>query len=165
MGYDTDFSGEFKLNKKLDLQIAELINGLANTRRMKRNISELAKKEKITLESAKNKYGIEGEFYYDKNDFHTCGQTEDDSIIDYNLPPSDQPSLWCQWVYDPKSNVIKWDQNEKFYNYVDWIKYIIDKILKPNNFSLTGVVKWVGQDIFDKGEIRIKNNTVKLIEQ
>ena len=44
MGYTTNFYGEFKLNTTLDKNTADLIKGIATTRRMKRSIPILAKK-------------------------------------------------------------------------------------------------------------------------
>jgi hypothetical protein len=79
MGYTTDFSGEFKLNKPLDPETERLMDGLNTTRRMKRNVDESI-------------YGIEGEFYFGSGSF---GQDREENIIDYNSPPRTQPGLWC----------------------------------------------------------------------
>lgn len=165
MGYTTEFLGEFTLDKPLDPIIGNLINGLAFTRRVKRDIYQLAKILNLSREEADMRYGVEGEYYYNKDDFKNYGQTVDDSILDFNMPPSTQPGLWCQWIYCKEDNVIKWNGGEKFYNYVDWIKYIIERILKPNNYKLNGIVKWQGDETFDRGEIQINNNKIKIIEQ
>ena len=42
MGYTTEFLGEFELDKQLDPIIGNLINALAITRRVKRDINKLA---------------------------------------------------------------------------------------------------------------------------
>lgn len=98
-------------------------------------------------------YGVEGEYYV---------EGDENNIIDYNNPPSTQPSLWCQWVPVERDgeHYIEWDGSEKFYNYVDWIVYIIDKILTPRGYSLTGDVKWQGERGSDFGLISINENTV-----
>ena len=163
--YNTTFIGAFKINKKLDKYVANLINGITTTRRMKRDISKLAKKFNISNELAQMKYGIDGEFYYDTSDFKKFGQSNDNTIIDINSPPGDQPGLWCQWYYFEDANEIRWDQSDYFYNYVEWIKYIIEKILKPRNYNLDGKIKWKGDDPCDKGEIQIKSNKLRVIEQ
>jgi hypothetical protein len=62
MGYTTEFSGSFQIDKKLDEDTFELINGLAQTRRMKRK-------------GLDPKYGDEGEFFFDPTDFHNYGQS------------------------------------------------------------------------------------------
>ena len=56
-----------------------------------------------------------------KGDF---GQDHDNSIVDYNEPPTGQPGLWCQWIIE--DNEIIWDGGEKFYNYIEWIEYLIE---------------------------------------
>ena len=143
MGYSTDFSGKFTVNKPVDEETAKLLKGLATTRRMKRNLSG---------------YGVEGEFFVgDTEDF---GQRATPDVIDSNSPPSTQPSLWCQWLLQKDNQTIKWDEGEKFYGYIDWIKYLIDKILKPRGYFVSGEVEWFGDDREDLGKIIIKNNDV-----
>ena len=145
MGYTTDFNGQFKINQPLDDDTYNLLVGLNNTRRMKRNVSQT--------------YGIEGEFYVEgSGDF---GQGREDNIIEYNTPPKTQPGLWCNWVPTEDRNYIEWDGGEKFYNYIEWIEYLIEKILAPKNYILNGEVRWSGEDPSDNGVIIINNNTVK----
>ena len=149
MGYTTEFRGSFKIDKPLTDDLFNLINGLADTRRMKRS-------------GLDEKYGIDGEFYWE--DDGQCGQSRNPKfgkIVDYNSPPKTQPSLWLQWIVNDDKQTIEWDGGEKFYHYVDWIVYLIDKILKPNGYVLNGEVDWVGEDSFDdKGTISIINNEV-----
>ena len=66
MGYTTDFLGEFELDKQLDPIVGNLINGLANTRRVKRDITKLANMLNLSRQEADLRYGIEGEYYYNK---------------------------------------------------------------------------------------------------
>lgn len=148
MGYTTDFNGRFYLDKPLDDNTFNLLSGLAKTRRMKRNVKD---------------YGIEGEFYFNPDDFENSGQTEDKTIIDYNSPPSTQPSLWLQWIPTEDRQHIEWDGGEKFYNYVEWLKYIIEKILKPKGYVLNGKVEWEGED-GDNGVILVVDNKIKIRE-
>ncbi len=148
MGYTTDFIGKFKLNKKLDDETYNLLLGLSSTRRMSRNVDE--------------KFGVEGEFYYNLDG--NFGQTREDNIINYNIPPRTQPSLWLQWKPTEDRLYIEWDGNEKFYEYVEWLKYIISKILIPKGYSLTGVVNWYGEEQGDVGAIIIEKNEIIIDE-
>lgn len=144
MGYHTDFSGSFKLNKKLDDETRVFLKKLAETRRMKRNVGP--------------EYGVEGEFYVDgKGNF---GQDDEKNIVDHNKPPRTQPGLWCQWAPNEDGTEIEWDGGEKFYGYIEWIKYIIEKVLKPKGYKLSGNVEWFGEDHGDRGLISVKNNVV-----
>lgn len=151
MGYTTDFNGKFKFNKQLDEEIYNLLVGLATTRRMKR-------------QGLDPKYGYQGEFYFNKNDFSNAGQTEDTSIVDYNEPPDTQPSLWLQWIPTNDSMFLEWDGGEKFYSYIEWLEYLINKILAPHGYSLTGEVYWYGEDRDDNGIIEIVDNKISIHE-
>lgn len=146
MGYTTDFYGEFYLDKEADPETQRILRGLVQTRRVKRRVDESI-------------YGVEGEFYFEAEGFR--GQDYDNpNIIDYNRPPSTQPSLWCQWELQEDNITIQWDGGEKFYEYVEWIKYIIKKVLKPRKYKLNGEVEWQGEKRDDIGRIIIKNNRV-----
>jgi len=144
MGYTTEFEGVFKLNKKLKKEDHEFLFKLANTRRMARSVDA--------------KYGIEGEFFVDGKG--CCGQDEDSTIIDYNRPPKTQPGLWCQWVPSSDGKGIQWDGNEKFYNYTEWLEYLIKNVLAPRGYKLSGSVNFFGEDRTDIGNITVKNNKV-----
>jgi hypothetical protein len=130
MGYTTEFVGKFSIDKKLDDNTYKLLKGLANTRRMKRKVDA--------------KYGIEGEFYVEGKGF--AGQDQDETISDYNSPPSTQPGLWCQWTPSPDKKSLEWDGNEKFYAYTIWLQYLIEKILKPRGYKVNGMVTWQGRE-------------------
>lgn len=155
MGYTTDFRGSFELNKPLDDATAKLIDGLNNSRRMKRDLTKLG----MSKAEAK-KYGIEGEFYYlaTSNDH---GQEHDASILDYNEPPKTQPGLWLQWVYNKEKNCIEWNCGEKFYYYVEWLRYLIKRVLK-SNYVLNGSVEFQGEEQADQGVIVVIDNVVRV---
>lgn len=144
MGYSTYFEGRFKLNNKLDDETYEFLQALGSTRRMKRNVDP--------------KYGVEGEFYVEGGGMG--GQNKEDNIINYNQPPKTQPSLWCDWVPTHDKMYIEWNKGEKFYEYIEWIKYIIVKILAPKGYILNGKVTYQGEDAHDNGVIQITNNIV-----
>jgi hypothetical protein len=144
MGYTTEFSGKFNLNKRLDDETYNLLVGLAATRRMKRNMLN---------------YGVDGEFYVGSRE--NFGQNDDPTIVDRNTPPRTQPGLWCQWVPTKDGMSIEWDGNEKFYYYTEWIKYLIKSILGPRGYILNGTVSYQGEDSSDNGEIIITNNIVE----
>jgi DNA-dependent RNA polymerase auxiliary subunit epsilon len=139
MGYTTEFFGKFSTDKEVDEKTYALLVGLSKTRRMKRRVEE--------------KYGIEGEFFIDG---------EEDTIVDYNKPPSSQPSLWCQWSIQPDHKTVVWDEVEKFYYYVEWLEYIITKILEPRGYKLNGGVNWRGEEDYDFGSIVVENNVIKV---
>jgi hypothetical protein len=156
MGYTTTFEGEFELDRVLDEQTDQFLNKLATTRRTKRQNDLLPKSgfEKYGFSS----WGVEGEFYVDGSGSY--GQGKDSSVVDYNGPPSTQPGLWCQWVLTEDKKHIVWDDGEKFYNYIEWLEYIISSVLIPRKYVLNGIVDWEGEEHNDFGQIKVENNCI-----
>jgi hypothetical protein len=85
---------------------------------------------------------------------------DDNTVIDHNSAPSTQPGLWCQWTPNEDGTEIEWDGGEKFYSYIEWIVYLINKVLIPNGYVLNGIVDWRGEDFNDNGSIEITDNVV-----
>lgn len=137
MGYTTEFSGRFLLNKPLDDDTYNFLIKFNETRRMARKLDP--------------KYGVEGEFYVDGKGF--MGQDDDESVTNHNCPPSTQPSLWCQWRPSEDRLGIEWDGGEKFNEYREWIAYIIKSFLKPKGYELSGKVHYQGEESSDYGDI------------
>jgi hypothetical protein len=149
MGYTTDFSGRFELNKELSPKMAQYLKLFNETRRMKRNTDEV--------------FGVQGEFFvFGGGDF---GQANEPNIIDHNEPPTTQPSLWNQWTPSDDGMGIEWDCGEKFYSYTEWLVYLIHKILAPNGYILNGVVEYSGEEMGDVGEIVVVDNRVFVREK
>lgn len=188
MGYSTDFNGSFTLSRTATATELDYINKFSNSRRMRRNtdivmanfkgkdglpfvftptpaqvkaIKALEKsglqvivssKENIDTRTPLEIYGQQGEYY--------VGDTEDNSVLDINDPSSTQPGLWCNWVITKDGMSLKWNGAEKFYNYVEWLNYLIENFFKPWGIKLNGEVTWSGEESSDIGKINIKNNKV-----
>ncbi len=147
MGYTTDFEGSFNITPVLSQKDNEFLTKFSETRRMARSVGP--------------EYGIEGEFYVDGDgDRDWSWSDPKTNVIDYNKPPSTQPGLWCQWVPTDDGSELVWDGGEKFYNYVEWLDYLIDKILAPRGYVINGECKWFGEERSDFGTIIVKNNVV-----
>ena len=149
MGYTTEFFGEFKLNKKLDDETYKLLKGLSTTRRMKRRVDP--------------RFGVEGEFCIEPLPMDDKGREDEATVIDYNVPPADQPGLWCDWAPTEDRKHIAWNGQEKFYYYVEWMEYLIKKILAPRGYIVSGKVDYQGENEDDHGSVEIKDNKVKLV--
>ena len=158
MGYTTIFKGVFKFNKLPSDYMRNYINSFSKSRRMKRDIN-LIKKEDPEWEkySFKGELGEEGEYYIKEGIYN---QTS--SIINYNIPPKTQPSLWCDWIINEEGDLC-WDGVEKFYCYEDWLKYLIENFFEKENLISNGEVEFQGEYDEDKGIIQVKDNIVQLI--
>jgi len=158
MGYTTTFTGKFTCTPALNTDQVAYLKALARTRRMQR---KGASKLPDPLRKAVGlPIGEEGEYFVGGTGW--AGQDHDETIVDYNTPPAAQPGLWCQWVPSDDGKFIKWDEGEKFYEYVEWIKYLNENFLKPWGVKLSGDVKWRGEESSDRG-VMVANNGVTVL--
>ena len=159
MGYNTDFSGRFTINPELTPEQVKYLQHFSGTRRMKRNNAILKDMPDPIRVAVGLGLGHEGEFYTGSN-IDNAGQDKDSSIVNYNLPPSSQVGLWCQWYpsFDGKE---LFTEGEKFYGYVEWLQYLIDKFFKPWGRTLSGCVRYQGEESDDRGLIWVKDNITK----
>ncbi len=70
------------------------------------------------------------------------------------------PGIWCQWVPSEDGNYIQWDEGEKFYEYTEWLQWLIANFFQPKGYTLEGVVDWEGEEQGDVGKIIVKDNKV-----
>ena len=158
MGYTTDFSGSFQLDKPLKDAHQNYLMAFSETRRMKRDSEKAVTMKDLNRTLVNLPIGEEGAYFTGGKGF--MGQDFDESVIDGNCPPKGQPGLWCQWIPTENGDEIIWDSGEKFYNYTEWLEYIINHFLKPWGYTLNGQVLWQGEDINDRGLLIVKNNVV-----
>ena len=158
MGYTTDFYGSVTFNKPITEELKNYINKFGETRRMKRDVEKIKKTFPDWEKNCFNgNLGVDGEYFVGGNGF--MGQDRDDSIVNYNYPPETQPGLWCQWMIDDDGNFV-WDGGEKFYEYGEWLTYLIDNFLAPSGYVCNGEIEFQGEDMNDFGTIHVKDNVV-----
>ncbi|MEK8212733.1 MULTISPECIES: hypothetical protein [unclassified Paenibacillus] len=137
------------VDRQLDEETYHLVEGLAKTRRMKRDV-------KILSSMVPDKdMGVDGEFYYNPLDFPESGQSVDPSVVDYNAPPSCQPDLWLHWKPTKDRKQIIWTSSEQTVNIVEWLVYLVQKVFGPKGYSLSGDAQVTGSI-----RIRIENNEI-----
>jgi hypothetical protein len=147
MGYSTYFSGSVSIEPPLEPEHLHFLQKFNETRRMARKVDP--------------KHGVEGEWYVDGGDgVHGHGQEKEENIIDYNHPPSTQPGLWCQWRPSDDGACLEHDGGEKFYDYVEWMRYLVDNYLTPRGYLVNGQIEWDGEDSGDMGIIIVEENVV-----
>lgn len=71
------------------------------------------------------------------------------------------PGFWCDWVPTEDGTGLEHNGNEKFYNYVEWLEYIIEHFVKPWNLKLNGEIEWRGEEWEDTGTIYVEDNIVR----
>jgi hypothetical protein len=154
MGYNTEFSGSIAITPPLNPEEIAYLNKFSDTRRMDRE---------------KGPYFVDGTEEF--------GQGKDPDIRNYNSPPNGQPGLWCQWVPTEDGTAIVWNDQEKFYESVAWMEYLIEHFLKPGalaaaqlpflqaNHILNGTITAQGEELDDRWLLVVKDNVVTKTEQ
>ena len=156
MGYTTEFRGSFKFDKPVTSKLQNYINTFSDTRRMIRDNEKIKELYPDWQRKCFNgNLGVNGAYFIGEEMWN------DKSIIDYN-DSGDQPGLWCQWIINDDEELI-WDGGEKFYNYVEWLEYLIEHFFAPSGYVLNGEVHYEGEDRNDFGKIVVKDNEVKVI--
>lgn len=163
MGYTTEFSGKFSIDRPVTDELANYVNRFSSVRHMKRDVEKLKKIYPDWDELCyKGNIGTQGEYFAVKS--KNFGQDYTEDILDYNTPPETQPGLWCQWIIPEDDHAaIEWDGGEKFYNYEEWLKYLINHFLASEGYTVNGNVSFQGEDPDDFGMITVKDNEVKVI--
>lgn len=59
-------------------------------------------------------------------------------------------------------NELVWDEGEKFYNYEEWLIYLIDNFIAPSGYKLNGKIQFQGEDEDDFGVICVVDNEIEL---
>lgn len=160
MGYTTDFSGKFNLDKPLEPQHAAYLRKFNETRRMRRADYDAAKLPDPAREAVRLPLGGPDAPYFVGGTGY-AGQGKDQSVRDHNAPPEGQPGLWCKWRPTDDGTGIEWDGAEKFYDYAEWLQYLMDHFLKPWGYTLSGSVTWQGECGEDRGVLAIEDGTVE----
>jgi len=190
MGYTTDFYGGFEVTPTLNEPHRLYLKAFNETRRMKRDPEIAATLPDPLREAVGLPIGPDGAYFVGGIGY--MGQDHDTSVVDYNQPPGitpmehgsletfheqyetylgmrqqaildgAQPGLWCQWVPTEDGTGIVWDGGEKFYDYVEWLRYLIHRFLAPWGYKLSGEVEWEGEDHDDFGKIVVNKNQVEV---
>tara|TARA_B100001057_G_scaffold314096_1_gene314228 strand:+ start:281 stop:844 length:564 start_codon:yes stop_codon:yes gene_type:complete len=185
MGYNTRFKGSLKLSKPLTEEQQKWYNDWRTIRKQHYDSDKLMEHYK-GVGSLDGDYGENGEFFgYIPNEilknYETNGWNDEYQLWingrndmmfpkEHNTPPSNQPSLWNKWKIE--GDILSFDdEKEKFYGYNNWLEYIRTKILSKWGITFLDVdsdeniLRWIGDDTEDRGEIYYLNNEQKVYYQ
>ena len=89
--------------------------------------------------------------------------SEAKQLLEYSDEPDNiplpHPESYLQWVPSETLDHIVWDGGEKFYNYVEWMKWLC-AWLASIGITASGAVHWSGEDASDQGEILVLDSEV-----
>ena len=162
MGYTTDFTGYFDITPSLKDEHRDYLLAFAESRRMGLDPKLAAEISDPIREAADLPVGKEGEFVTAVED--GWNRPRHPAVIDYNKPPSTQPGLWNHWVPNGDGSILEWDGGEKFYRYVEWLQYVMERFLIPWDYKVEGEVEWQGEDSDDRGKIQLKGEEMTVFQ-
>lgn len=190
MGYTTNFEGSLIFDKQLTETQKEYINNFCSTRHYKRDTKKLMEKfkgqfgfpfENLEGKTAEDIYGIEGEYFVNGEQYgggcdintNECPGQISDKKMDYfkqhqlNSKLIDDikcvPGLWCDWEVSKDGTELEWNGAEKFYYYIEWLKYLIDRFFNKWDVKLNGRIEWSGEETSDTGLIKVKDSVVTTV--
>ena len=161
MGYSTKFIGQFNVHPRMSKEHAEYLAAFSGSRRMQRDPVIAAKLPDPKRAAVELPVGDEGAYFVGGGG--VCGQDRDCSVVDYNIEPRRQHSLWCGWTPAKDRRGIKWNGAEKFHNYAEWLNYMIEHFLEPWGYKVTGEVRYAGDARGDRGVVRIVKGRARKI--
>lgn len=167
MGYHTEFTGQFDLDRPLTPEHLAYLVQFSETRHMRWHVFHVATLPDPVREAAGLPIGPDGAYFtgIPDCDYDFRARMYHPALIDYNYHPESVPGLWCDWAPTDDGKAIAWDGAEKFYEYVAWLEFLIEHFLQPWGYLLSGVVSWQGEDPADAGKIEVINNKVLTVEK
>ncbi len=75
------------------------------------------------------------------------------------------PNLYCQWKPTADGAWLEWDGVEKFYDYGEWLEYLISHFLKPWGYTLSGEVSYKGWTEGVAGTVSVEDNQVAVTRE
>jgi hypothetical protein len=152
VGYDTFFRGEFKLNKRLSDAHAAYLRAFVEKRHVTYNDKAIETCSDPLRVAVGLPLGPGGTFF--------VGTSHE--IDDANTPPPGVPGVWCRWEPNYENTAIVWDGSEKFYDYVEWLAWIVTHLLSPWGYVLSGTIEWRGDSADDYGSIVVTRNKISV---
>jgi hypothetical protein len=153
MGYSTDFYGFWTITPALSLAQTDYLQKFSRTRRVKRDADAI--KTDRRLATIGLDLGVDAEYFVDIED-------EDKSVVNINLPPGSQPSLWCKWRVNDRGDKLEHNGGEKFDGYVEWLDYLVEHFFSPWGVKINGSVTYEGDAAVDAGMIEIIDNRIEV---
>lgn len=153
MGYTTWFEGGLTPNKPFKKEFVNYINAFSEKWHEPRDVEIIKRSDpdwaKHCLDGNLGPYGM----YY-------VGSF-DEGVIDRSAAKGYTcPGYRCDWCINEETGVVEWDGGEKFYQYTDWLIYLIENFFEPAGYILNGEFIWIGEDSEDRGKISVVNNKV-----
>ena len=86
------------------------------------------------------------------------------NLCEYNVEnPEGTPGDECVWTVSDDGTSIESVDEEKLYDWDEWLRYLLTNVLEPAGVKANGSVVWDGEDTGDAGVIFVKDNDVRFV--
>lgn len=165
MGYSTNFYGELKIMPSF--KEYDLLNEWLSQRHITFDNKKI---EKVLAETGVRCDYVDSDnhlkedcwnlIYKPIEDLEETEDTNFDiwSLSNYNEPPFKCPGLWSDWILEKNGSILTWNGNEKSYDMVAWVQFLIKYIFAPNGHTVNGEINFQGEREPDSGKFIFKNN-------
>jgi len=175
MGYHTSFNGSWDVTPPLTPYHNAYLRAFAESRRQRYHEAVVEALPDPARVAAGLPLGPQGAFFVNdkvvSSPWRLSGlELEPPSLVeekvavaDANHPPDEQPGLWCGWRPVDDGASIE-GEDGKFYDYIEWAKYIVEKFIVPWGYKLNGTIEWFGEEDDDRGRLNFTDNTLEVEE-
>lgn len=175
MGYETRFEGAFAIEPALSPQQRDYLTLFARTRRMLRDAEITAGRPDPVRLAAGLPVGPHGAFFVGaggelgQEGSPFAGASEPSpralGVLDFNLPPAEQPHLWCCWEPTSDGRGLRCPEPGYHYEYAAWLRYFLDCFFLPWGRGLSGEVTYLGERKGDRGRLVVSAAGVERFEE
>jgi hypothetical protein len=157
MSYTTRFLGRFGLSRRLAEGEYEYLKAFAATARITRDEGRASALHDSRREAVGLPIGPDGAYFVGGASIQDW--TSDESVVNARMPPRGQPNLICQWVPSEDRCGIEWDHGPAFYEFVEWLEYLIAHFFAPWGINVNGTMRMLGEGGAE-GNLYVVNNKV-----
>jgi len=136
VGYHTEFRGAFAISPPLRAHHLAYLRKFNEIRHEKRDPEVAAKIPDPLREAVGLPLGPDACFFVGE-------PTPDDPTLlgNFETATSQPASYYCQWMPSDDGKLLVWDGGEKFYEYVEWLQYLIDNFFVSWGYVINGSVR------------------------
>lgn len=175
MGYSTSFDGYFSLNAFLKPEHKAYLQRFSEIRHLVLDEDRLKAYPDPLREAVRLPIGKHGMYFTGLIEAEEIGE---DFLVDYafsfgiieaisslEVQRTNEnvwaPSYYCQWLPTSNYRGIK-AEGDKFYGYIDWLRFIMDHFLIPWGYELSGTVSYRGEQ-GERGRIIVADNEISMV--
>ena len=156
IGYTTDFTGQFRLDRRLAPEHAAYLRAFNEARHMRLNAKRAETVADHWRVAAGLPVGREGMYCT----FMTAGASAARGLVLEDASPlGPNTSRYCGWVPTDDDRGIAWDGAASG-GFAAWLAFVVEHFLDRWGYAVRGAVAWEGETAGDTGVLVVLNNRI-----